>query len=96
MTMGHYATVLLPFSRLSNAPLIWFLFCANLPDFVWFTLSVIGIEPTTPPSFLDVSIQTLHADSVDIRGNTDESWTRGLRYLLRERMFREMVVMKPT
>ncbi len=33
--------------------------------------------------------QTLHADSVDIRGNTDESWTRGLRYLLRERMFRE-------
>ncbi len=33
--------------------------------------------------------KTLHADSVDIRGNTDESWTRGLRYLLRERMFRE-------
>ena len=33
--------------------------------------------------------RTLHADSVDIRGNTDESWTRGLRYLLRERMFRE-------
>lgn len=37
--------------------------CANLPDFVWFTLSVIGIEPTTPLSFLDVSIQALHADS---------------------------------
>ncbi len=33
--------------------------------------------------------KTLHADSVDIRGNTDESWTRGLRYLLNERMFRE-------
>ncbi len=32
---------------------------------------------------------TLHAESVDIRGNTDESWTRGLRYLLNERMFRE-------
>ena len=32
---------------------------------------------------------TLHADSVDIRGNTDESWSRGLRYLLNERMFRE-------
>ena len=32
---------------------------------------------------------TLRADSVDIRGNTDESWTRGLRYLLNERMFRE-------
>jgi len=33
--------------------------------------------------------KTLCADSVDIRGNTDESWTRGLRYLLNERMFRE-------
>lgn len=31
----------------------------------------------------------LHAESVDIRGNTDESWSRGLRYLLNERMFRE-------
>lgn len=32
--------------------------------------------------------RTLRAESVDIRGNTDESWTRGLRYLLNERMFR--------
>ncbi len=32
--------------------------------------------------------QTLRAESVDIRGNTDESWSRGLRYLLNERMFR--------
>lgn len=30
----------------------------------------------------------VHADSVDIRGNTDESWSRGLRYLLNERFFR--------
>ena len=33
--------------------------------------------------------KTLHAESVDIRGNTDEPWTGGLRYLLNERMFRE-------
>lgn len=33
--------------------------------------------------------QQLRAESVDIRGNTDESWSRGLRYLLEERMFRE-------
>jgi hypothetical protein len=31
----------------------------------------------------------LRAASVDIRGNTDESWRRGLRYLLDERMFRD-------
>ena len=33
--------------------------------------------------------KVLHAESVDIRGNTDESWSRGLRYLLDERMFRD-------
>lgn len=30
----------------------------------------------------------LKAESVDIRSNTDESWGRGLRYLIKERMFR--------
>ena len=29
-----------------------------------------------------------HAGTVDIRGNTDESWRRGLRYLLERRIFR--------
>lgn len=28
----------------------------------------------------------LHAGSVDIRGNTDESWSRGLRYLVQNRI----------
>lgn len=27
--------------------------------------------------------------SVDIRGNTDESWTRGIRYILRNNIFRD-------
>jgi Protein of unknown function (DUF2380) len=31
--------------------------------------------------------QTLRAGSVDIRGNTDESWSRGLSYLVRNRLF---------
>ena len=29
------------------------------------------------------------AYSVDIRGNTDESWSRGLSYLVRNRLLRE-------
>jgi len=38
----------------------------------------------------DVSTgQKLRADSVDIRGNTDESWQRGLKYLIDERLFRD-------
>ena len=37
----------------------------------------------------DVSTgRQVRADSVDIRSNTDESWQRGLRYLLDERIFR--------
>jgi len=31
----------------------------------------------------------IKADSVDIRGNTDESWRRGLRYLINERLYRD-------
>ena len=31
--------------------------------------------------------KVLKAGSVDIRGNTDESWTRGLKFLLEERVF---------
>ena len=30
--------------------------------------------------------EVIHAGTVDIRGNTDESWSRGLRYLLRDRL----------
>ncbi len=29
----------------------------------------------------------LYGGSVDIRGDTDDSWTRGLRYLIKDRMF---------
>jgi hypothetical protein len=31
--------------------------------------------------------RVLHAGSVDIRGNTDESWFRGLKFLLEEHVF---------
>ena len=33
--------------------------------------------------------RTLRAGTVDIRGNTDESWRRGFSYLLRNLIFRE-------
>jgi Protein of unknown function (DUF2380) len=38
----------------------------------------------------DVATGTLvHAGSVDIRGNTDESWRRGVTYLINRRIFRD-------
>jgi hypothetical protein len=33
--------------------------------------------------------KVLRADSVDIRGNTDLSWSRGLHFLLDDRLFRQ-------
>lgn len=68
MTMGHFATALVPASRLRDAPVAFLLVCANLPDFVWMALAFGGLEPTTPTSFLDVSIQTLHAEMLFSHG----------------------------
>ena len=36
-----------------------------------------------------VTGRRIKADSVDIRGNTDESWQRGLRFLIEERFYRD-------
>jgi hypothetical protein len=35
------------------------------------------------------TVRLVHAGSVDIRGNTDESWQRGVTYLINRRIFRD-------
>src|SRR5207248_2140640 len=62
MIMGHFATALVPRAAGADVPLWALLLCANLLDFGWMALAVAGVEPTTPTSFLDVSIAGLHAD----------------------------------
>ena len=62
MTMGHYATVLIPSARRPLAPIALLLFCANLPDFVWLACWLTGIEPTQPASFLNVSFRSIWVD----------------------------------
>lgn len=55
-------------------------------------ISVIGWVQKVSNLILNINVvarnaatgQVLGAGSVDIRGNTDESWSRGLAYLLRE------------
>ena len=34
------------------------------------------------------TLKVVRIGSVDIRGNTDESWTRGIRYLVKNRLFK--------
>jgi hypothetical protein len=57
-------------------------------------ISVIGWVQKVSNLILNINVvardvstgQVLGAGSVDIRGNTDESWSRGLSYLLRDRL----------
>jgi Protein of unknown function (DUF2380) len=57
-------------------------------------ISVIGWVQKVSNLILNITVvarnvatgQVIEAGSVDIRGNTDESWSRGLSYLLRDRL----------
>ncbi len=57
-------------------------------------VSVVGWVQKVSPLILNINLvirdaktgNVLNAGSVDIRGDTDESWSRGVAYLLRDRM----------
>ncbi len=57
-------------------------------------VSVIGWVQKVSPLILNINLvirdaktgNVLNGGSVDIRGDTDESWSRGVKYLLRDRM----------
>lgn len=58
------------------------------------TISVTGWVQKVSNLILNINVvardvttgKVISAGSVDIRGNTDESWSRGLSYLVRERL----------
>lgn len=61
-------------------------------------VSVIGWVQKVSDLILNINVvmrnvatgKMVHAGSVDIRGNTDESWSRGLAYLMRYRILTDM------
>ena len=59
MIVGHYAAALIPYSRLEGRPLWLLLVCANVPEFLWLTLALAGVEPTHPASLLDATFSNL-------------------------------------
>lgn len=69
MTMGHYATALLPWARNKSWPLWLLLVCGQWGDLVWLALSVVGVEPTQPENVLDVTIATMKVPMI---------WSHGL------------------
>ena len=59
MIVGHYAAALVPCSRLEGRPLWLLLVCANVPEFLWLTLALAGVEPTSPASLLDATFPNI-------------------------------------
>ncbi|PJZ52232.1 hypothetical protein [Leptospira adleri] len=59
MILGHYASALIPYSRLKKYPFWILLLCANIPEFLWLFLAFVGIEPAIPSSLLDATFQNL-------------------------------------
>ena len=59
MIVGHYAAALVPYSKLEKRPLWLLLVCANIPEFLWLLLALLGIEPVSPPSLLDATFPNL-------------------------------------
>lgn len=59
--MGHFATALLPYSKLRGTPAWLLLLCAQFGDWTWLLLALANVEAPTPTNFLDVSIVGLEA-----------------------------------
>ncbi|EQA53489.1 hypothetical protein [Leptospira kmetyi] len=59
MILGHYASALIPYTKLKRYPFWILLLCANVPEFLWLFLAFIGIEPAFPASLFDATFQNL-------------------------------------
>jgi hypothetical protein len=59
MIVGHYAAALVPYSRLEGRPFWLLLVCADVPEFLWLALALVGVEPTKPASLLDATFPTI-------------------------------------
>ena len=62
MIVGHYAAALVPYSRLEGRPLWLLMVCANVPEFLWLSLALAGIEPAYPASLLDATFHNLEVE----------------------------------
>lgn len=59
MVLGHYASAFLVRPHLPKAPFWLLLVAANLAEFLWLALALVGVEPTRPDSILDATFNNL-------------------------------------
>ncbi len=62
MVAGHYAAALIPAAHRVRAPFWLLLFCAQVPEFLWLALALVGIEPTLPASLFDAALANIQVD----------------------------------
>jgi hypothetical protein len=62
MILGHFATALVPKSRLPNAPFWLLLVCSIISEFVWLALAALGPEHTEPASLFDATFSNIAVD----------------------------------
>ncbi|MBI2890535.1 MAG: hypothetical protein HYY13_07085 [Nitrospirae bacterium] len=62
MVAGHFATALVPASRLRGGPLWLFLLAAMVPDYLYFLLSLFGLERPLPVEFWTTSLKDMHGE----------------------------------
>lgn len=62
MIVGHYASALIPYARNRDYPFWLLLVCANVPEFLWLLLALVGVEAPAPASLFDATLQNLHVE----------------------------------
>lgn len=59
MVLGHYAAAFIARPHVQRAPFWLLLLCANLAEFLWLLLALLGVEATRPASILDATFINL-------------------------------------
>jgi hypothetical protein len=59
MVLGHYASAFLIRPHMPTAPFWLLLVSANLSEFLWLLLALVGVESTKPDSILDATFSNL-------------------------------------
>jgi len=62
MVAGHYAAALIPAAHRAKAPFWLLLLCAQIPEFLWLLLAIVGVEPTQPGSILDATFSNIQVN----------------------------------
>ena len=90
MVLGHYASAFLLRPHLPQAPFWLLLLTANLAEFLWLALALVGVEPTKPESILDATFNNLDVHMTYLRGKTEArgepriiETVRGVGYVVR-------------